>query len=90
MMNKTYTAFRNCKGTFSRTWALKPREVHGIYTMVIRPILTYNSIVWWPRVTYNVRKDRKISLSGYNRGDQDEPNSCNGGPPHTYSSSYYD
>jgi len=25
-----------------------------ICTMVIRPVLTYRSMVWWPRVRYNV------------------------------------
>jgi hypothetical protein len=32
-------------------------------------------------------KVTEISLSGYNRGDKNNPNSCNGGPPRTSSSS---
>jgi hypothetical protein len=54
--DKAYRAFWNCKGTFGRTWVLKPRVVHWIYTMVIRPVLTYSSTVWWPRVRYNIRR----------------------------------
>jgi len=30
--NKTYRAFRTCKGTFYKTWCLKPSVVHWIYT----------------------------------------------------------
>jgi hypothetical protein len=38
------------KGTFGKTWGLKPQVLHWIYTMVIRNILTYRSVVWWPWV----------------------------------------
>jgi hypothetical protein len=53
-MNKAYTDFWTCKGTSGKIWSLTPRVVHCIYIMVIRPILTYSSMVWWPRVIYNV------------------------------------
>ena len=32
VLNKTYRAFRTCKGTFCKTWCLKPSVVHWIYT----------------------------------------------------------
>lgn len=36
-----------CKVTFVKTWGLKSRVLYyWIYTMVIRPILTYCSTVW--------------------------------------------
>ena len=56
VMNKAYRAFWTCKGTFGKTWGLKPRVVHWIYTMVIRPALTCGSTVWWPWVRYNVSR----------------------------------
>jgi hypothetical protein len=56
VMNMAYRAFWTCKGTFDKTWGLKPRVVHWIYTMVIRPILTYSSTVWWLRIRYNVSR----------------------------------
>ena len=28
---------------------MKNRIINWIYTMIIRPILTYGTIVWWPR-----------------------------------------
>ena len=40
-----------------KTWGLKTRVLRGIYTMVIRPILTYGSMVWWPRVRYISRPE---------------------------------
>jgi hypothetical protein len=49
-------AHRTCKGTSGKTWALKPRVLHWIYTMVIRLILTYGSMVWWPTVRFNVNR----------------------------------
>jgi hypothetical protein len=39
VMNKAYRAFWTCKGTFGRTYSLKPRVVFWIYTMVIRVVL---------------------------------------------------
>jgi hypothetical protein len=46
VMNKAYKAFWTCKGKFGKTWGLKPRVVHWIFTMVIRSVLTYGSTVW--------------------------------------------
>jgi hypothetical protein len=56
VMNKACRAFWTCKGTYGKTWCLKPRVVHWIYTMVMRTVLTYSSTVWWPRVRYNVSR----------------------------------
>jgi len=56
VMNKAYWAFWTCKSTFGKTWGLKSRVVHWIYTMVFRTILIYGSMVWRQRVRYNVSK----------------------------------
>jgi hypothetical protein len=56
VMKKASRAFWICKGTFGKTWGLKPWVVHCIYTKVIRPLLTYSSMVWWPRVRYYVSR----------------------------------
>ena len=90
-MNKVYWAFWTCESTFVKTWGLKPMVVHYIYTMVIRSILTYSSLVQWARGRYSVSR---TDISKLQRlaclaimGDEDNPNSCNGGPPGTSSSS---
>jgi hypothetical protein len=36
--------------------------VHWNYTMVIRPVLTYGSKFWWPRVRYNVSRTELSKL----------------------------
>ena len=42
-----YREFWTCEGTFGKTWVLKPRVVHWIYTIMITHILAYNLMVWW-------------------------------------------
>jgi aminopeptidase-like protein len=37
-------------------WGLKPKVLRWIYIMIIRPVLTYGSMVWWKRVNYNVSR----------------------------------
>jgi hypothetical protein len=56
VMNKAYRAFWTCKGTFDETWGLKPKVVYWMYSVVMRPMLTYGSTLWWPKVTYKVSR----------------------------------
>jgi len=44
-----------CSATKGKTWGLKTRVLQWIYSMVIRPILTYGSMVLWPRLRYSSR-----------------------------------
>jgi hypothetical protein len=54
--NKAYGVFQTCRGTFGRTWGLKPKVMYCIYTMVVRPIVTYAATVWWPSVRFKTSK----------------------------------
>jgi hypothetical protein len=56
VINKAYRAFWTCKSTFGKTWGLKPKVLHWIYIMIIRPFLTYGATVWWTRVNFNVSR----------------------------------
>ncbi|KAJ8950921.1 hypothetical protein NQ318_008359 [Aromia moschata] len=33
---------------FGCTWGLRPRILHWMYTAIVRPVITYGAIVWWP------------------------------------------
>ncbi len=48
---KATAAFWQCRRAVGRTWGLTPRITHWIYTVCIRPMLVYGSIVWWTRGT---------------------------------------
>ncbi|KAJ8932985.1 hypothetical protein NQ318_010569 [Aromia moschata] len=30
------------------TWGLRPRILHWMYTAIVRPVITYGAIAWWP------------------------------------------
>ena len=55
-INKACRASWTCKGTFGKTWDVTPRVGHWINIMVIRPVLTYDSAILWPRVRYDVSR----------------------------------
>ena len=50
--------------TTGRTLGYSPKVVHWIYTMVIRRMLTYAAVVWWPRINYST------GMSLYHRGNE--------------------
>jgi hypothetical protein len=56
VMNRAYRAFWTCKGTFRKTWGLKLWVVHWMYTMVVRPMITYAAMIWWPRLKYKMNQ----------------------------------
>jgi hypothetical protein len=62
VMNKASRAHWTFKGTFVNTWGQKPSVVHRIYTMAIKRILTFGSMVWWQRVRHNVSRTELSDL----------------------------
>jgi len=43
---KCSIALAQCKRAVGRTWGLRPKLTHWLYTAVIRPALTYGVVVW--------------------------------------------
>jgi hypothetical protein len=49
-MRKACIAYWQCRRALGKTWGLSPKVVAWLYTSVVRPILSYASLVWWKRV----------------------------------------
>lgn len=57
-VQKAIAVFWACRRTFGKTWGLKPRITYWIYKAMIRSIITYAAIVWWPRTRLEEAKRR--------------------------------
>jgi len=42
-----------CKKAIGRKWGFSPMIAHWLYTTIVRPILLYEHIVWWPSLEKN-------------------------------------
>jgi hypothetical protein len=60
--NRAYRVFWTCKGTFGKAWGQKLWVVHWVYTMVVRPIITYAAMVWWLRLKFKMSQARLSKL----------------------------
>ena len=50
-VNKCKGLLFKCKGIINRNWGLTPEKIDWIYKAIVRPKLTYGSIVWGHRMT---------------------------------------
>ncbi|KAG7307057.1 hypothetical protein JYU34_007191 [Plutella xylostella] len=55
-------AFWQCKRMLGKTWGLKPKLTLWLYKAVIRPTITYGSVVWWPRTELSSVKNKLQKL----------------------------
>jgi hypothetical protein len=44
---KAITALMACRGIVRQRWSLRPAVMRWIYTMVVRPMMSYAAFVWW-------------------------------------------
>ena len=62
--NKFITTLWLCRRAIGSNWGLKPDTLLWIFTAILRPKLTYASIVWWSRVKQNMAMTRLERLRG--------------------------
>jgi hypothetical protein len=53
-----------CRRACGRRWGLKPRVVHWLFTSVVRPFITYASLVWWPGCEMARAKQLCLGITG--------------------------
>lgn len=51
-----------CNRLLGRNWGIKPEVTYWLYKTVIRPIITYGSLVWWPRTTMTTAQNQLEKL----------------------------
>ena len=56
--NKARIALATCRRAIGQTWGLKPKTSLWMYTAIIRPIVTYASLVWWPKTKQKTAQER--------------------------------
>ncbi|RVE41707.1 hypothetical protein evm_013638 [Chilo suppressalis] len=59
---KACIAFNQCRRLVGKKWGLSPKITLWLYTAVIRPSITYGSVVWWPRTQLTTVKSKLQSL----------------------------
>jgi ribonuclease HI len=50
-VKKACMIFGQCRRAIGKTWGLQPKSVKWIYTAVVRPVISYGSLVWWQKTT---------------------------------------
>ena len=61
---KAVVAFSQVHRAVGIMWGLTPKIVYWLYTAVIRPVINYAAVVWWPRVNLVTVKRQNI-FSGW-------------------------
>jgi len=69
---KAAIALFACKKAIGRKWGFSPMIVHWLYTAIVRPILLYGNIVWWPslekncnlRILHKIQRSAELCISG--------------------------
>ena len=47
-VKKAHNLFWACRRAFGAGWGLEPKVVHWLFFSIVRPTLTFASLVWWP------------------------------------------
>jgi len=69
---KAAIALFTCKKAIGRKWGFSPMIVHWLYIAIVRPILFFGNIVWWPslekncnlRILHKIQGSAELCISG--------------------------
>lgn len=61
-IDKCKRAFMITRRTFGKSWGLKPNIMAWLYCAVIRPMITYGNLVWWPKMEQEQGKEHLRKL----------------------------
>lgn len=48
--SRSQTTLMMARRAVGCTWGLQPKMVNWLYTRVVRPMMVYGSVIWWPKV----------------------------------------
>ena len=55
---KATSAFWTCKRTLGKSWGLRPKMIHWIYLAIVKPRITYASLIWWSKTKQTTTQTR--------------------------------
>jgi Reverse transcriptase (RNA-dependent DNA polymerase). len=47
-----------CRRLIGKTWGLKPKMSHWLYTSIVRPRILYGAVVWWQKTQQTTAKEK--------------------------------
>lgn len=59
---KATNAFWISKRTFGMKWGLRPKMLYWIYSAIVKPRITYASLIWWPKTMQRTALQRLDKL----------------------------
>ncbi|XP_062714697.1 uncharacterized protein LOC134291220 [Aedes albopictus] len=62
VIGKATNALWISKKTFGKKWGLKPKMIYWIYTAIVRPRVTYASLIWWPKTNEKLAQKKLEKL----------------------------
>lgn len=61
-VTKATKAFYACQRLFGKTWGISPRMTFWSFTTIVRPIITYAALAWWPKVKQRTAEQKLNKL----------------------------
>lgn len=61
-VNQSKSCMFACRRVIGKTWGLSPKITFWLFTAVIRPLISYAAVVWWPKVNQATVKTRLDSV----------------------------